>query len=744
MKKNYLAMSIAIALFAPSIMAAQGTKPSDVAKQDKKSSNIEVIMVKGEKISRSLQDTTSSVSVYTQQDIEESTSVTLFDLFATTSNVSTANGDSGFTIRGISNQGISGTSDLASVYLDGAIIPSVSMTRSGLSIFDLEAVEILKGPQSTTQGRNALAGAIHLRTAPADYDFSGRSRISATANGDYQLAIAQNINLIDDTFAARIVVDKRYNKGFVENTTLDRDDWDQDKLTTVRAKLRYDASDDLQFRFSYTKADKFYGSEMLYARGDKADFNLFDRKTVQNDLVQTVQDEQIAVFNIEYQLNDQWSFDAVSTYSKIEYARINDPDNTELSGFTAGQYDSTEYSFSQEFKAHYNNDWLTSVFALYHSNIRSSSFNKRTRLIEYPFGDTIIPLLLKYQLTNSLSNKNLAFYTSNDIKFNELWSMNLGLRFDTETVTTFSQNNAKRINNLGAYNDYIDGLVRDATSPGQGEETYNVILPRVSATYQLTDDINLSAIYSTGYRSGGLSVNVARGEATPYDAEYNDTYELAIRSAWLDNSLIVNANAFVYKWNDQQVNITRSPRPFDNETRNAGASSLSGLELDVTYYIHDDWKLSAAIGYNDTEFDDFKSVDETTGTMIFDYTGNKFPNAAKYTASMTSSYRFSDNWFLYADASYRAEYFNRAENEYQVDSLASVNFKLGYETDMWDVYFYVKNLFDNEVALSEFDYNDFIPTQNQPILTKGSNHRILGGELTDPRTIGLEFNYRWD
>jgi len=734
MNKRYLAMSIAAGLLAPSVLA----------EQEVQSSEIEVIMVKGEKISRSLQDTTSSVAVFSQQDIEESTSENLFDLFATTSNVSAINGDYGFAIRGISNTGAQGTSDLASVYLDGAIIPSSSMKRSGLSIFDLEAVEILKGPQSTTQGRNALAGAIHLRTAPADYDFSRRTRAGITSNGDYQLAIAQNINLIDQTLAARIVVDKRYNKGFIENITQNRDDWDRDNLTTMRVKLRYDASDDLRFKFSYTQADKVFGSEMSYHRGDAADFDVFERKTVQNDIYETVQKEQIAVFNIDYQLDDQWSLEAISTYSKVVLNRLRDPDNSELSSFVMGRNHNREYAFSQELKAHFSNDWLSSVFALYHANIRSFSGNDRTNHMAYPFGESFIPLILKYDLDNNISNNNLAFYSSNDIKLNDNWSINLGVRFDRETVTTRNQTIASRQNELGPYNNFVDGLIADATSPARGEETYNVVLPRASVTYQVTDDINVSAIYSTGYRSGGISTNLARGEDVPFDAEFNDTYELAFRSSWLDNALVVNANAFVYQWRDQQVNIDRSQRPFDNETRNAGSSSLNGFEIDAMYYINDDWKISAAIGYSDTEYDVFKSVDETTGKVLFDYSGNEFADAAKYTASLTSHYRFSDHWFVYADASYRDKHFYRADNERQVDSLATANVKLGYEEDMWDVYFYVRNLFDKEIALANSSYNTFIPEQDQLNIAKGSHHQINYGEVSDPRVFGFEFNYRWD
>ena len=124
-KISLLALSVAASFISPSVLA-----------DDAAANGIEVIMVKGEKITRSLQETTSSVAVFTQSDIEESTSATLFDLFATTSNVSSTNGDYGFTIRGISNTGISGTSDVASVYVDGAVMPSISIRRSGLSIFD--------------------------------------------------------------------------------------------------------------------------------------------------------------------------------------------------------------------------------------------------------------------------------------------------------------------------------------------------------------------------------------------------------------------------------------------------------------------------------------------------------------------------------------------------------------------------------------------------------------------------------
>lgn len=366
-----------------------------------------------------------------------------------------------------------------------------------------------------------------------------------------------------------------------------------------------------------------------------------------------------------------------------------------------------------------------------------------TSLIQVPFGPTLVPLLLKYRLQDNIQNENFAFYTSNDITINEKWRMNLGLRYDREDVNTRSINDPTRLNNLGPYNDMVDVLISDSTSPGMGDSSYNVFLPRASISYHITPDMNVSAVYSTGYRSGGLSVNIARGEAVPYDAEYNDTYELALRSTWLDKQLTINANAFYYDWKDQQVNINRSPRPYDSEVRNAGQSTLSGIEADLIYYVNDDWKIHAAFGYNKTEFKDFKSFDEMTGQELFNYDGNEFPGTSKYNGSITSTYRFSDNWFVNTSMTYRDKYFSRAENEYVVPTFAKVNVRVGYETSDWDVYLNIANLFDRETKISEFDWKNFVPEQNQPDLTKGTIETVNGGELNDPRVISMSFNYRW-
>jgi iron complex outermembrane recepter protein len=159
--------SLSFCLIAAFSVSAQqspdGTKEPD----------IERITVKGEKTDRGLQDTTTSVAVTTALKIEQENLQSLDDIINRTANVSSMYGSRGFTIRGIANEA-GAPNPLASVYLDGAALPSQLSDSGPTDLWDISQVEILRGPQSTIQGENALAGAVILRSADPTMDWSGK------------------------------------------------------------------------------------------------------------------------------------------------------------------------------------------------------------------------------------------------------------------------------------------------------------------------------------------------------------------------------------------------------------------------------------------------------------------------------------------------------------------------------------------------------------------------------------------
>src|SRR5690606_36476190 len=127
------------------------------------------------------------------EEIDRQNLVSVYDLIDRTANLSSTFAESGLNIRGISSTNDSGTGlgDLATVYLDGSPLPREASGGGPLDLWDLEQVEILRGPQSTLQGRNALAGAIILRTADPSFDWKGKASAMITdADGEYRVAAA--------------------------------------------------------------------------------------------------------------------------------------------------------------------------------------------------------------------------------------------------------------------------------------------------------------------------------------------------------------------------------------------------------------------------------------------------------------------------------------------------------------------------------------------------------------------------
>ena len=190
---------------------------AEVAAAD--ATEVEGIVVTGEKAARSLQETTTSVAVTTAEKIERENVVNFFDIVQRTANVSETYGPSGFTIRGISNTNVSGggAGGLATVYVDGAAIPERGLNGGPLDMWDIGQVEILRGPQSTLQGRNALAGAVVIRSAEPSFTFGGRVRGLVSDADDRSLAAVLTGSIVEDQLAFRLAAETRRADGFVYN-----------------------------------------------------------------------------------------------------------------------------------------------------------------------------------------------------------------------------------------------------------------------------------------------------------------------------------------------------------------------------------------------------------------------------------------------------------------------------------------------------------------------------------------------
>ncbi|MEM9179729.1 MAG: TonB-dependent receptor [Pseudomonadota bacterium] len=663
-KRNLFAAAGAAALVSTQTAVAQ----LDSADQDQEARQ-DTIIVTGQKIARSLQDTPESVAVVTSIDIENQNINDLSDAIARTANLSAFADDRGFSIRGIDSENVSGAglSDLATIYVDGAPL-SRDATRGGpLNIWDVEQVEFLRGPQSTLQGRNALAGAIIVNTTNPSYEWSGRARAVATSEiNETRFGVAFGGPIIDEQLAFRIAAEIAEEDGIVENITLGGND-DERETSSIRGKLLIEpnAIPDLKVLLSYTHDDRKFGDNIASLAGaDPED----DRQIASNRMYQDDTTYDLGVASIEYDLNDAWSLKSVTTYSQLDRERSGDSDRTPADLEFFDQTFETE-SITQEFLLNYQSDRWEAVFGAYASQIDTDQFFDTTFTLEvvnnFDLGPSVAGLVAQQLIAAGvppaaalaqgeataaqvvplyaggfLINANQigpvsvdTYAVFSDLTYQLTDNVRLfgGFRYDVEEQAITTGNTVSVITPLpdpAAFpplapvltqvNALLTVAALDATEEEERVQSpsFDAFLPKFGIGWDIDDKRSLNFVVQRGYRTGGVGINSATASSYTFDAEFTWNYELSFRSQWLDDRLTLNANAFFNDWTDQQVNIQLSANQFDVETQNAGASEVYGFEIETEYEINDEFNVYASIGVAESEFNEFCAF-----TTIENFTG---------------------------------------------------------------------------------------------------------------------------
>lgn len=716
------------------------------------SGDLEQVVVTGEKTERGLQETVTSVRVVTAENLEEQNINSFYDVLERTPNVS-GQADSGFSIRGIDAFNVSGggNSYLASVYSDGAPLPYRSIREGGFSTWDVARVEVLRGPQSTLQGRNALAGAIVMNTVDPGYEWDFRGRLGMGNEGREEKAVAFGGGLIEDQLAVRLAAEQRDFDGFVKNVTRgENSDFEEDETLRLKMLAEPDALPDLRAMLTLTKAETDYGVEWVNADVEDP----FDSpQTDFNDPTHEFTDTDMAVLKLEYDLGAHWKLSSTTAYSDVDYGYEWDGDVSPAPGAVQTS-DVVDETLSQELLFNFDYDRVTGVVGAYYSDLDSESDyqgNRLTSLAELGINAAAIseefglpeqvsaallglytdfdPALLHSDGFSNHRVKTEALFTDVTFAVNDRLDLFAGLRYDRESQANegednFTIENADELPDpndpalaqlaplVGAFNNYLLGFAASASGTEPlVDQDFSEFLPKAGATWNWTEDMSTSFTAQKGYRSGGVGNNVARGYTYVYDPEFTRNYELAFRSLWLDGRLAANANLFYLDWEDQQVSVQLSGGQFDTETVNSGQSTVKGAELELFYRANENWSGYAGVGISETEFDEFLMVRDS-GT--YDLSGRPFANAPEITANFGVTYRSDLGAMFNINANYRDEtqtvlnpYTQQVEEtdprfDPQNDARWLVNMRAGYEWDNVGAFLTVSNLFDEEyVAIAD-------------------------------------------
>ncbi|MEM6495676.1 MAG: TonB-dependent receptor, partial [Pseudomonadota bacterium] len=635
------------------------------------------IVITGELIERDVQDTQTSVAVITGEELEQRADPDIFSVFERTAGVSLGFNSEQIAIRGIRQSGISGGGDpVITTRIDGAITNFGRFSFNALkSTWDLEQVEVLRGPQSTQQGRNALAGAVEIRSKDPTYEQEVKVRGEIGNGGTFGGAFAINAPIVKDAVAVRVSVDRKHTDGFVDNITLGIDDQDKADNTNIRVGLRVDPTDKLNVIFKYTHMNGKSSANGPVVQGS----SFPDRRVTTANIVST---EDVKYFHagnlrVTYDFNDAFSSKSESTYSKSNTFTLLDFDETAADGGVFSNDQDVE-SFEQEVKLLYKSDWLKAVFGGFFS--RDITASPQVATVPGSVLNALFPpgVIIDGSSQPGRKTTNYAAFGEAEVRIIPRLKLIAGGRYDYQKVEN-------SIATETSVNNQAFAAFLPPSSNFTREASFKVFLPKLGIVHDFTDDVSLGFTVQRGYRAGGVSIDRVTGAFAEFDPEFTWNYEVAFRSQWWDKRLTLNANAFYTEWRDQQV-FNRDPAsPFLGLTENAGESRLFGGEVDIKLRPTDNLDLFASFGYADTEFLDFG-----------DDTGNEFPNAAKYTLAFGASYRFYGGAFVGADASYQSSSFGDTANTaaLKLDGRFLVNARIGYGAENWKITAYANNLLD--------------------------------------------------
>ena len=718
--------------------------------QENIESRQETVIVTGQKIERSLQDTPVSVAVVTAGQLEEENIVDLQDVIDRTANITSRDG-SRFTIRGIDSLSVSGygSGDLATIYINGSPLPREASFTGPADVWDVSQIELFRGPQSTLQGRASLAGAILVNTTKPAYDWSGRVRgIYTTEENAFRLGAAFGGPIIEDQLAFRLAVEQQESDGFAYNPVRD-EDLDRSESFSARGTLLIEPASlpGLEILLSYSHDDDVLGQEMVdLSTSDPEN----DRLAFNNDPIKYNTVLDIATATVNYDVNDQWSLTSITGWNELDYDFVYDDDLGPSPDATRTFVTTTE-TLTQELRAQYDGDSLDGVFGIYLSKIDKPLSQSDGQLGIDLVNDIGLPLILQFQFgldeatanfvtsqypspayinsAGSLTQETDTYAVFSDIswEFADRWTLYGGFRYDveeqagtTESVVTVASALPDPTLYPSPLDQVIAGvnafLVAEATSATTPPETFESpqfggFLPKLGIGYDFDDDRSVSFIVSRGYRSGGTAVNSAQATAFSYDQEFAWNYELAFRSQWLDNRLTLNANAFYLDWTDQQVSVQLSNNVFDSEVQNAGASHVLGLEVESQFAATDTLDLYGAVGYAKTEFDEF--IVNINGVPT-DFSGNEFAFAPQWTLNAGATWRPTDNWVANVNANHATSAYilaDRPQTSRESEARTLVNFRAGWENETFGIYLAGNNLFDEDYLITQFP-ND--PIQGDP------------------------------
>ncbi|HWA51259.1 MAG TPA: TonB-dependent receptor [Dongiaceae bacterium] len=643
------------------------------------------VTVTAERSERSIMDTSTSVQVFDADTLQERPDMEgSNDVLSKVANVtSVGTGNFAPSVRGVDGTGpaqgadafLAGTRPRLNVQVDGRPLSYNEVVFGDVSMWDVEQVEVLRGAQTTLQGRNAIAGTVAITSKAPVYDFEVGGR--ALGGDDHKRYLSAMINapIIDNELAVRFSVDHQRHESFVEgfNNIENAGDPSDFESLNFRGKVLVEPEAWEGFKATFTLNHNEYTAPQT----ESVERPFDEYEAAFPDMPVFNPSTTTGVLDASWQINDNWAVENTTSVSGVDIQRkaLDGDGNAEIDALEIVSEPRVRFTGLDG-----NLKILGGVYVFH---------NEQDEVIDLFGGGAFDD-----------STDTVAVFSEMTWTFLEDFDLTLGARYENEQ--------RRRTGEMFVFAIDLD-------------ETYDAFLPKAGLAWHPTEEFTVGIVGSRGYNGGGAGFTYDFPfESYVFKPEYVWTAEAYSRAELFDKRLSLTGNVFYSWYKDMQLPFDLNPDPdiWAFVIRNADRVETYGAEIGMRWLAMPGLEFFADAGYLETEITKYSGSD---------LVGNDLAVAPNFTADVGVIYQHESGFEFALDARYTGDYFSSVENDpyEEIDSYWIVNAQMGY---VWGD--------DRNVRLFGF-VNNLLDADDITTLEKGATPADDSAGIIPPRSFGV-------